>query len=185
MIKNITFRIIRYRVRSFLPKLNPKLYKKLFTLSYKIFTFVKPSQLWVIILALLNKTDLKNLISIPSMFILFNSVVSDSNEKSPLNAKSLYTRLEGQGLTNSENNLEMFFWVIIILAIIKRFIVTVFKFLWIPFKVALFYFILKYFGFDFNYAYNVLNNLTLGIIDWFYDKIINFLNFFNNNDKNN
>jgi len=119
------------------------------------------------------------------MFILFNSVVSDSNEKSPLNTKSLYTRLEGQGLTNSENNLEMFFWVVIILAIIKRFITTVFKFLWMPFKVALIYFILKYFGFDFNYAYNVLNNLTLGIIDWFHEKIINFLNFFNPNDKNN
>jgi len=39
--KNITFRIIRYRVRSFLPKLNPKLYKKLFTLSYKNFTFIE------------------------------------------------------------------------------------------------------------------------------------------------
>ena len=99
------------------------------------------------------------------MFILFSSIFSDSNEKSPLNAKSLYSRLEGQGLTNSENNLELFFWIIIILAIIKRFITSIFKLFWLPFKVALIYFILKYFGFDFSYAYNILNNLTLGIVD--------------------
>lgn len=185
MIKNIMFRIIRYRVRKILPVVNSKIFNKMFTLSYKFFTLIKPSQLWIIVLALLNKTDLKNLISIPSIFILFNSIVSDTNDKGNLNAKSLYTKLEGQGLTSSDNKLELFFWVVIILAIIKRFIMSVFKLLWIPFKIAFIYFILKYFGFDFNSAYNTLNNLSLGVVDWFYEKIINFFNLFNNNDKNN
>lgn len=185
MIKNIAFRLIQYRVKNYLPKVNPKIFKKVFTLSYRFFTFVKPSQLWIIILALLNKTDLKNLISIPSMFILFNSIISDSSEKVPLNAKSMYSKLEAQGFLNSENNLETFFWVVIVLALIKRFVMSLFRFLWLPFKIAFIYFILKYFGFNFDYAYNVLNNLSLGVVDWFYQKIITFFNLFNQNDKNN
>jgi len=185
MIKHLAFKLVRYRVKSYLPKINPKYYKRLFTLSYKFFTFIKPSSLWVITLALLNKTDLKNLISIPSIFILFSSIFSEPNEKFPLNAKSLYTKLEGQGLTNPENKLELFFWVVIILAIVKRFISSIFKFLWIPFKLALIYYVLNYFGFDFNYAFGIINNLTLGVVNWFYDKITDFLNFFNPNDKNN
>lgn len=75
--------------------------------------------------------------------------------------------------------------MLIILALIKRFTVTLFKLLWIPFKLALIYYILKSLGFDFKNLYNIINNLSLGIVNWFYDKIINFLDFFNPNDKNN
>jgi hypothetical protein len=56
---------------------------------------------------------------------------------------------------------------------LKRFITVIFKLLWIPFKIAFIYYIFKYFGF---YFYNILNNLSLGVIEWFYNKIIKFLN---------
>ena len=79
----------------------------------------------------------------------------------------------------------MFFLIVIILAIIKRFITTLFKFLWIPFKVALCFYLLKYLGFNFEYAYNIINNLSLGVIDWFYDKITKFLEYFNHDNKSN
>jgi hypothetical protein len=125
MIKFITLRIIRYKLKSTLPTLNKNLYKKMFKLSYKFFVFLRPSQIWIIILALLNKTDLKGLLSIPSLFILFNNIFSESNEKH--NVKSLFTKLEGAKLTDSTNKLEIFFWVLIILAIIKRFILSLFK----------------------------------------------------------
>ena len=184
MIKNLAFKIVRYRVKSYLPLVAPKYYKKMFTLGYRLFVYLKPSQLWFIILALLNKTDLKNLISIPSMFILFNSFFLESNNSS-LNEKTLLKNLEVNKFIDNDNNWEMFFWVIIILAVVKRFITTFFKLLWIPFKVALLYYVLKYLGFNFYYIYNILNNLSLGIIDWFYDKIIKFLEYFNLNDKNN
>lgn len=184
MIKNIVFRIIRSRIKSTLPLINKSLYKKMFTLTYKFFVYLKPSQIWVIILALLNKTDLKGLLGIPSLFILFNNIFSDSNENLS-NVKVLYTKLEGTKLTDSENKLENFFWLLIILAIIKRFITTIFKFFWVPFKVALLYFTLKHFGFNFEYAYSIINTISLGIIDWFYIKFTNFLNYIYPNDSNN
>jgi len=51
--------------------------------------------------------------------------------------------------------------------------------------IALIYYTLKYLSFDLKYAFDILNNLTLGVIEWFYKKIIKFLDFFNHNDKNN
>jgi len=190
MIKHLALKLIRYRIKSYLPKVNLKIYKKLFNLSYKFFVFLKPSQLWVIVLALLNKTEFKKLVSLPSMLILFNTLfLSDSSKDikidSKLNTNLLFVKLETNNFTDSENNWEKFFWVLIILAIFKRFTVTFFKLLWIPFKIALIYYILKYLGFDFKNIYNTLNNLSLGIIDWFYDKIVNFLNSFKPDDKNN
>lgn len=181
MIKNIAFRIVRYRVKSYLPMISPKYYYKVFNLGYRLFIFLKPSQLFVIVLALLNRTDLKKLIGIPSMFILFNTVLSDTHEPN-LDKKILEARLDVNKFINSENDWEKFFWVLIILAIIRRFITTTFKFLWIPFKVALLYFILKHYGFNFEYAYNIINTISLGIIDWFNTKITDFFNLFNNND---
>ena len=184
MIKNIAYRLLRHRVKRYLPIINSKVYKKVFTLSYKFFVYLKPSQLWLLILALLNKADLKTLVRIPSMLILFNSIFLDSNS-SPLNEKALIEKLEVNKFIDKENNWEMFFWVIIILALIKRFITTLFKFLWIPFKVALCFYILKYYGFNLEFAYNIINNLSLGIIDWFYDKITSFLELFYPNDNKN
>jgi hypothetical protein len=75
---------------------------KLFTLSYRFFTYIKPSQLWIIILALLNKTEFKKLISIPSMFLLFNTLFTDPNGPN-LNSKALLEKLEINKFTNSEN----------------------------------------------------------------------------------
>ena len=148
MIKNIALRIISYRVRKYLPVVNSKLYKKVFSLTYKFFVYLKPSQLWFIVLALLNRTDLKKLVSIPSMFILFNSIFSSANTNT-LNEKALLEILDNNKLTDKENNWEVFFWVLIILAIIRRFITTLFKLLWIPFKLAIFFYVLKYLGFNF------------------------------------
>lgn len=185
MIKHLVFRVIRYRVKSYLPLISAKFYKKIFTLSYKFFVYLKPSQLWIIVLALLNKKDLKGLLSIPSMFLLFNTILSDTQEPN-LDSKVLQARLEVNKFLSSENDWERFFWVLIALAIIKRFILNIFRLLWIPFKIALIYYTLKYLGFDFNYAFNVMNNLSLGVIEWFHSKIIKFFELFNNskNDKN-
>lgn len=93
MLKIIAFRIVRYRVKTYLPSINPKFYYKLFTLSYKLFVYLKPSQLFVVILALLNKTEIKNLIGIPSLFVLLNTVLSDNYEPN-LETKALEARLE-------------------------------------------------------------------------------------------
>ena len=152
MIKFIALRIIRSRLKSTLPLMNNKLYKNMFSLSYKFFTVLKPSQIWVIVLALLNKSSLKDLIKIPSIFILFNSLFSDSNETT-LSTNDLQAKLGANKFNILENNFEIFFWVLIILAIIKRFTRIIFKLLWLPFKIAMYYYTLKYFGFDFSYLW--------------------------------
>lgn len=132
MIKFIVFRVIRWRLKSvLLPKINYNLYKKIFTYSYKFFVYLKPSQLWIIILALLNKTEFKKLLSIPSIFVLFSSIFSDSSD-TQINSGVLYAKLETNKLTDSDNNWENFFFIIILFALIKRFTVSLFKFLWIP-----------------------------------------------------
>jgi len=142
MIKTLIFKLIRYRVSKYLPMVNKKLYSKLFTLTYKFFIYLKPSQLWIIVLALLNKTEFKKIISLPSMLMLFSTLFSDTNDPN-LKLNLLNAKLEVNGFMKSENNWENFFWVLITLALIKRFITSLFKFLWIPlfFKDNCFYFL--------------------------------------------
>jgi len=79
MIKHLTFKLIRYRIKKYLPSVHKNLYKKLFNLTYRFFIFLKPSQIWVIILALLNKTEFKILVGIPSILVLFNTLFSGSD----------------------------------------------------------------------------------------------------------
>lgn len=66
-----------------------------------------------------------------------------------------------------------------------RFIKNLFKFLWIPFKIAFIYYLFKYLGFDLSNVFNVLNTLSLGIIEWFYNKITNFIELFYKSDNKN
>ena len=174
MIKFLTFRILRWNLKSTLPKVNKILYKKLFSLSYRFFIYLKPSQLWLIILALLNKTEFSKLLGIPSIFILFSTLFSDSfnteslDPKNKLDKNFLNSKLIVNNFNDPDNKWDSFFWTLITLALITRALRFLFKVMWIPFKLALVYYTLKYFGFDFTNVYNILNNLSLGVIDWFY-----------------
>ena len=186
MIKHVIFRVLKWNLKSSLPKLNPRHYKKLFNISWKFFYFLKPSQLWVIILALLNKTEFSKLLGIPSMFILFSSILSDYESlDSKIDSNTLNAKLVANKFDDPENKWENFFWILIVLALIRRFIKFLFKILWIPFKIAFIFYLLKYFGYDFSNLFNILNNISLGIIDWFYNKITNFFNLIFNNDNKN
>lgn len=179
MIKHIAIRVLRWRLKPMLPKINSRLLNKLFSLSWKFFYYLKPSQIWIVILALLNKTEFKSLVTLPSMYVLFSSLFSDSDSvDSKLDQSVLNTKLVVNNFYESDNNWENFFWVVIIFALIRRFFIFLFKILWIPFKIALVYYILKYFGFDFTSIFYTLNNLSLGVIDWFYTKITDFINYF-------
>lgn len=135
MIKNLVFKLVRYRVRKYLPMVNSKYYSKLFTYTYKFFVYLKPSQLWIIVLALINKTEFKNLVSIPSMLMLFSTLFSDDlSPSNDLKVKKnlLIAKLEVNGFIKAENNWEKFFFILIVLALIKRFTVANFKLMWIP-----------------------------------------------------
>lgn len=116
--------------------------------------------------------------------MLFSSIFSDPNGPD-LDKVTILGKLEANKLTDPDNKWESFFWIVIVLAIIRRFIGIIFKLLWIPFKLAFIFYLLKYLGYDFSSIFNLLNNLSLGVIDWFYKKIIKFFNLFNNNDNPN
>jgi len=107
MIKHLAFRLIRGRLRTTLPLLNNKTFNKMFSLTYRFFLTVKASEILIIILGLINKINLKSLLDIPSVFLLFNSIFSESDVLFP-NAKSLYIKLEANKLTDSSNNLDIF-----------------------------------------------------------------------------
>ena len=179
MIKFLTFRILRWRLKNTLPKISSKYYNKLFSMTFKFFYLLKPSQLWVIVFALLNKTEFKNLVKLPFMFLLFSCLFSDSTDfTSKLDDNIIYAKLDANNFLDSDNNWEKFFWLLIVMALLKRIINILFKVLWFPFKIALFYYLFKYFGFDLSYIFNTLNTLSLGIVYWFYIKITNFIDLF-------
>jgi len=46
-----------------------------------------------------------------------------------------------------------------------RLIKLIFKLMWIPFKLAVIFFILNLVGFDITQTYQKINNLSLGLID--------------------
>lgn len=91
--------------------------------------------------------------------------------------------MEANKLTDNDNKWENFFFIILLFALVKRFTTSLFKLLWIPFKIAFIFYILKYFGYDFSHIFDTLNNISLGIVDWFFNKITNFFELFNPNDK--
>ena len=175
MIKNIAFRIIRTRLHKHLPHLNKLIYNKIFSLTYKLFLNIKPSQILMIVLTLLKIVDNKTFFAIPSIYLLFGSIFQNSNEE-VLTFKLLLNKLEENKLLIEDKNFENFFWSIIVLALLKRFTNNIFSLLWLPFKFAFYCYILKYFGYNFEYCYNVVNTLSLGTVDWFYDKITDFVN---------
>lgn len=94
---------------------------------------MKPSQLWIVVLALLNKIGFNNLVSIPSIFLLFSSIFSDDEPiDSKLDSKAITAKLMANKFYEPDNNWENFFWIVIIFALIRRFIKILLKFLWLP-----------------------------------------------------
>lgn len=112
MLKFVTLRLLRLSLKTNLPKVNRKLYNKIFSLSYRFFIYLKPSQLWIVILALLNKKRFNVFLNIPSIFILFSSIFSDfESVDTKLDKNVLYAKLDANGFTKSENNWDNFFWL--------------------------------------------------------------------------
>ena len=108
-MKFIALRLIRFKLRSTLPAINKNMYKNLFNLTYKMFVYLKPSQIWVIILALLNRTEFKKFVSIPSIFILFSTLFLDNNPKDvkidyKTSTNLLLSRLEINKFTDEGNS---------------------------------------------------------------------------------
>ena len=69
------------------------------------FYYLKPSHLWIVILALLNRSEFKSLITLPSILILFSSIFSDDESvDSNLDSKVLNAKLVANKFYEPENN---------------------------------------------------------------------------------
>jgi hypothetical protein len=80
-----------------------------------------------------------------------------------------------KALDVDNNNLEYFFKISLIFSLIIKTFNLIIWFLWLPLKIALIFYILDYLNYDVSYFYHKINNLSLGIIDWYYRTLIEFL----------
>jgi hypothetical protein len=75
-------------------------------------------------LALLNKTPLLKLLQIPSIFILFSTILFYYESVDiKLDKNILIDKLDTNKFTDPDNNWEIFFLMLIILALIRRVII--------------------------------------------------------------
>jgi len=56
-----------------------------------------------------------------------------------------------------------------------RVVKFIFKIMWIPFKIAVLFYILSKLGYDISHLYNKINNLSLGLVDWYLTLILEFI----------
>lgn len=86
-------------------------------------------------------------------------------------------------LSDKDTSYATFMWWLTIFSTILRIIRLIFKVLWIPFKIALIFYLIHLLGYDTEPLYAQLNNLSLGTIDWYYQSIIDFLKSLRENYK--
>jgi len=170
MILPIINRVIRNRVKfiSF-PKLSTQRYNKLWKVTQNKFVKLSLVEIIQILRCITLKLGPSSLLAIPSIFLIIKS--SEILEK-----KDTESHLKMfKALDVDNNNIEHFFKFSLILSIIIKFILILVWLLWLPFKIALVFYILDYFNYDISYLYYKLNNLSLGILNWYYRSVIDFL----------
>ena len=80
-----------------------------------------------------------------------------------------------KALDVDNNNIEYFFKFYLIFTIIIKLTLFIIWLLWLPLKIAIIFYLLDYLNYDIGYLYYKLNNLSLGILDWYYRSLIDFL----------
>ena len=80
-----------------------------------------------------------------------------------------------KALDVDNNNIESFFKFSLIFSIIIKFLFTIIWLLWLPLRIAIIFYILDYLNYDISYLYHSINNLSLGILDWYYRSTIDLL----------
>ncbi len=83
-----------------------------------------------------------------------------------------------KALDVDNNKLEHFITVSLIFSFIIKLIKIITTLILFPLKLAIILYILKYFNYDISFLYYKLNNLSLGILDWYYRTLIDLLESF-------
>lgn len=170
MILPIINRIIRNRVRliSF-PKLQIKKFNKLWDLTITKFICLPLIELIPIIRCLTLKLGASSLLTLPTIIYLIKS----SEILEPKETESHLKMFKALDVDN--NNIESFFKFSIVFSLIIKILFFIVWLLWLPLKLAIIFYILDYLNYDISYLYHQINNLSLGILDWYYRSIIDLL----------
>jgi hypothetical protein len=110
-----------------------------------------------------------SLLAIPAIFwVIKNSDILE--EKDTKDHLKMFKALDVDN-----NNLESFVTFSLIFSIMLR-IINLFTWVfWLPLKLAIIFYILEYLNYDVTYIYHKINNLSLGVIDWYYQTLIDFI----------
>lgn len=170
MIYPIINRILRNRIRliSF-PKLQVKKFNKFWDITIKKFVSLSIIELLPIIKCLTLKLGPASLLTIPTIFyIIKNSeILEDKESKDHLNMF--------KALDVDNNKLDVYFTFTLIFSLLIRIMKILVWLFWLPLKIAIFFYILDYLNYDLSYIYHKINNLSLGVLDWYYRTLIDFL----------
>lgn len=123
-----------------------------------------------IISVLMNRFATPSLLAIDSILTILKNSDILSETESKLGHLKIWGILQSKGI-----DLVKFLWWNISFTTTMKIIRGVFRFLWWPFKLALIFYILYQLGFDVTNLYYQINNLSMGIIDWYYQSLIDFL----------
>lgn len=156
------------RLRTF-PKLSPLKYNKLWTMTHNYFMTVEWGDIISIIKLIFNRQGISALIAIPSLFLIVkNSNIFSKNESSD-HSKMF------KSLTSDNIKFDNFILSNLTFSLFFRIIKFLFKIMWIPFKLAVLFYILNKLGYDISFLYNKINNLSLGLVDWYLKLILEFI----------
>lgn len=171
MLRQITTIALRNstRLKSF-PKISPLKFNRLWNMTQTYFMSVEWSEIISILKLIFNRYGTSALIAIPSLFLLVkNSKILD--EKDSLDHPKMFKALSKDGI-----KFDNFILTNLTITSFLRIIKFIFKLMWIPFKLAVLFYILTILGFDITQIYQKINNLSLGLIDWYFKLILEFIN---------
>lgn len=156
------------RLRSF-PKLSPSRFNNLWNMSQSYFMNVNWGDIISIIKIIINRHGISALIAIPSIFLLIKNskILSDNDSKD-------YSKMF-KALTSEDVKFDKFIISNLTFTVFLRIMKFIFKLMWIPFKIAVLFYILYKLGYDITFYYNKINNLSLGLIDWYLKLILEFI----------
>ena len=170
MILPVINQVIRNRVKKIsFPKLPTQEYNKLWKVTQNKFLNLPIMETIKILRSITLNLGPSSLLTIPTIFWIIKSseILEKKDTESHLNMF--------KALDVDNNNIEQFFKFSLILSIIIKLILIIIWLLWLPFKIALVLYLLDYLNYDIGYLYYKLNNLSLGVLDWYYRSIIDFL----------
>lgn len=170
MIRRVSTYIIRNntRLRTF-PKISPAKFNNLWNMTHNYFMTANWGEIISIFKIIFNRFGTSALIAMPTLFL----IVKNSNIFSENDSKD-YTKLF-KSLTSDNIKFDNFIISNLTFTTFIRIIKFIFKVMWIPFKIALIFYILNKLGYDITFYYNKMNNLSLGLIDWYLKLILEFI----------